>query len=639
MDVLDVVEYLAGKGVPASRGAGPEVVAHCVFCPDGDPKGKGKLYVNTETWLYDCKRCGAQGNRRTLLDYYGDADEIEHAGNPSAVRQLLAEAVDLAHEMLLTNDKVMTRLLDRGLAPETILAKKYGYVPMNVGLTRMLPTFAAGKASRVDLVKSGLLTVGGKEFFNDSITIPYWSHGSVVQVREKRPDGKYRTLGGDHARLYNADSLRAADDVLVTEGEFDADIVEQELSTSADAKLRMTAVVGLPGAGSWPDGFESYFAQAKRVFVGLDPDDTGRQYAAKMRELLGTKARVVELPRELPKCDWTDYLRPKTPANPHGGHTWRDIRDLLNDADLAGKRMFTVGEARTSWSRQRSDQPGIELGFPMLDAVIRPGLKPGQIFIPLAKTGTGKSVWLSNVVHNIRSRRVLYVSLEMTKAEVFEHLRRIHHFWFPEAGPEEFDEAYARLRIVDQNRLRPGDLAAMCAEYREDVGAEPEVMVVDYLQYFSRGFRGTTAYERVSEATLEIKAIAKQEGLGVIIPSQVNREAKDGQPLDSDDARDSGVIEETGDFLLSLFRPDHIINKDGQPAVATGTFNMQLLKSRHGGKGRLFNARISNLSLVVVDVFDRKHAAMVDIENSKYREGLHYDDYRDVSIQHALPIS
>lgn len=629
MEDLDLVGYLTSKGLQTYTAAGPEVTVHCLFCPDGDPKGKGKLYLNTETWLWECKRCTASGNRRTLLEEFGDKDELSYLeGTDPAVRmRILHEATELAHEMLLANDGQLEYLLARGLSAETIVTARFGYVPKNVGISQMLPS----QPSKRDLISAGLLTVGGSEFFNDSLTIPYFSHGHVIQIREKKANGKYRTTGGDHARLYNADAVQAATDIIITEGEYDARILAQELATASDPALRLTGVVGLPGAGSWPANFETYFDLARRVFIALDPDDTGRQYAVKLKALLGTKARLIELPRQLPKCDWTEYLKPKTASNPHGSHTWRDIKNLVIEADLAGKRMFGMSEARAKWSYRDAHQAGIKLGFPGLDSVIRPGLKPGQVMIPLSKTGTGKSVFLSNVIHNVRGRRVLYISLELTVAEIFEHLRRIHHFWHRHDTETQMDGAYANLRVVDQNRLSQSDLATLVHEFTEDVGEAPELLIIDYLGYYARGFRGASAYEKVTAATMEIKAIAKENDCAVIVPAQVNRGAKDGQPLDADDARDSGVIEETGDFVISLFRPDAAVLDNGEMPMPTGAFNMGLLKSRHGGKGRSFTLKFSNLSLVIVDSLDRKATNRVDQENAMYRAGTNYDDYRRVA--------
>ena len=64
---MDLSAYLSSKGVRTFKAAGVEITAHCWWCDDGNHKGKGKLYLNTENWLYSCKRCDAHGNRKTLL--------------------------------------------------------------------------------------------------------------------------------------------------------------------------------------------------------------------------------------------------------------------------------------------------------------------------------------------------------------------------------------------------------------------------------------------------------------------------------------------------------------------------------------------------------------------------------------------
>lgn len=633
---LDLITYLTEKGLQVHRASGSEVTVHCLWCADGDPKGKGRLYLNTESWLYECKRCLEKGNRRTLLAYFGDEDEIQHAAgsDPMLRRQILTEAAALAHEMLLSNNKHIEYLLGRGISAEMIVNSQLGYVPANVGLSDNLP--GRERYTYKDLIGAGLVTVSGREFFNDAITIPYFSHGTVVQIRAKDVEGKYRTTAGDYVRLYNADALFGADSVLVTEGEFDSLAVRSQIGWSDDRNLQSLAVVGLPGAGSWPEGLVQSLNQAGKVFVGLDPDEVGVKAAEKLKGELGTKARLVQLPKGEPKTDWTDWFKPRTAGNPHGGHDWRDLRDLLTESDLAGKEMFSIADAAAKWRKRQVEAPGIKLGWPSLDSVIRPGIKPGQIVMPLAKSGTGKTVFLSNIAHNLRERRVLYVSLEMTASEVFEHMRRIHHFWYPKATYDDLVRDYARLQIVERNRIGRGDLGQLIAEYREITGDSPELIIVDYLQYYARGFRAGSMYERVSDAAMELKAVAKEESVAIICPSQVNRGADHGKPLTADDARDSGVVDETGDFVLSLFRPDQLVNPNdptGALPFQTGAFNVGLLKSRHGGKGRVFNLRMSLMSLVITDtVFDKAASARIDQENALIAQGMHYDDYRKASI-------
>jgi len=619
----DLVSYLGTKGVQVRKANGAEIVVHCFFC--NEEKRQPKLYLNSESWLYDCKLCGETGNKKTLLRHFGDKDDDEvgylPGQDPAARRRVLKVAAAHAHELLLDNDTMLAYLLERGLDPETIVENQIGYVPPNLGFARSLDD----DFTIADLIGAGLLNPNGAEFLNNSLTIPYFHHGSVVQLRAKDMEGSYRTAGGENVRLYNEDALQGADRALICEGEFDALIVQQFLAASGDPVARSLAVVAIPGASALPDNMPTMFSTMKRVYIGLDPDVPGQKGTARLKEAFGSQARVAELPRGGDtKCDWTEYLREKNEAHPWGGHTWRDVLSILAEADLVGKRVFSIAEAQYKWEQDRIERPGIKLGYPSLDSRIKPGLRPGQLMIPLAKTGTGKTVFLANIANNTRRYRTLFLSLELTAVELYGMLRRIHFFHNPE-GDTSITDDYKWLRIVDENRVRQSEMATLVAEYTEDVGAPPELLVVDYLGYYARGFAGGSPYEKTSDAVMALKAEAKHNDLAVIAPHQVSRKGKDGMPLEADDARDSGVVEETGDFVMSLFRPDQAISSED---AITGAFNIQLLKSRHGGKGHSANLRFSNLSLAIVDALDRKAANRVDQENTLYQAGMDYEEYR-----------
>jgi len=619
VDTMDLAEYMRSKGLQVFRAAGPEITVHCPFCPDGNPRGKGKLYLNTETWLWECKRCTEAGNRKTLLRHYGDEDQAVYAPgeDPSVRRRILQLATDRAAEMLANNDAMLSYLLRRGLSAETIVEARYGYVPRNFNLSQSLgDTFAV-----TDLQKAGLLN-NGREFFAGRITIPYLSRGSVIQLRAKDPEGKYFTPAGDTVRLYNADSLADAEDVLITEGEFDAKIAEQVLASAADPRGRGIAVVGLPGANSLPLNFESYFTQAKRVYLGLDPDDVGRRAAVKIKELLGSKARIVELPADLPKCDWTEFINGRSAGA-------REVLELLSNA--SGKRLWDVADAAARRRKLATAKPGIKTGYPALDAILSPGMTPGQVMIPLANTGTGKTVFLNNLAWNMRSRRMLLITMEQTAAENYDVLRRIAHFHDPLGDDEAIHRHLPYLRIVDENQLSSEDFALLVEEYADDVGERPEIVTVDYLGYYARGIRGNDRYDKVSNAVMQLKAEAKKHEVVVIVPSQVNRGAEAGKPLDADDARDSGVIEETADYLLSLYRPDLAVGNVNQ----TGSFNVGVLKSRRGGAGKVISLKASAASLVIVDQSDRKAVARVDIENARYYRGETYAQIYRSQVEEA----
>ncbi len=633
-------EYLSSKNIRTWQAAGAEVTAHCFFLCDTD-KNKGKLYLNSESWLWDCKRCGTQGGRRRLLEHFGDEDTTTWlpGANPVTRMQLLADYAAMAAKLLEHNEDKLRYLLGRGLSPETIVEAQLGYVPDRFSICGSLDSY-----SRKDFETAGVLSRGA-EFHSGRITIPYLDRGQVLQIRGKEITGRYWTPAGDSVRLYRAEHLRGAETVIITEGEFDALILAQALRRNPHSPNHQAAVVGLPGAGAWPggkDGFGDYFREAKRVYIGLDADDTGVREAGKLKEALGSKARIVVLPgHDQVKVDWTEFLRRADDDHPAGGHTANDVDELLAEADRTGRRIYSIGDAAVKWRKEKEERPGLKLGFQTLDAVIAPGLRPGNVCVAMAKTGAGKTIFLANLDYNLRSRRVLHITLENTVSEVYELLRRIYRFWHPGAEDAQLTQAMPNLRIVDSNRLSMDDMATLVEEYTADVGEPPEVVQVDYLGYLARGQRGTSPYEKVSEAIMQLKAMAKAHEFAVIVPHQPSRAAQDGMPFSGDEARDSGVVEETADFMLGLYRPADATDKTRtSTAGATGwELVCQIIKSRRGGKGRSIRLAVSPASLVIADQTDAHALQRIQLETTAINQGYTYDDVarsdRTAALQRA----
>jgi hypothetical protein len=630
----DLTAYLIDKGHQVYRAAGQEITAHCWFCPDGDPRGKGKLYFNTESWLWDCKRCGKQGNRKTLLAEFGDHDDTTYlpGSDPGMRRKALSEAVAVAEEALFNNAKRLEELSARGLSMETVVDARLGLAPKNWSLSRILRT----TNTIADLKAAGLINEHGHDTFDGHLLIPFFSHGDVVQIRGRAVAGqteKYKTPPGDAPRLFNADALHGARQAILVEGEFDALILQQHLRNCQDPVWRETAVVAISGSG-YPTGLASYFEACTKVYLAMDPDDAGEKHAVRIKELLGSKARRVELPRSLPKCDWTEYLRPKTEQHPHGGHTWRDVVELLEIADASGRRLYTVGDAYRQHSQIEAERGGIYLGFQSLDALIGPGVKPGQIVIPIARTGVGKSNFLFNVIWNLRERPQLLISLEMTAPEVYARLRMLAHFWAPLATDREIQGLLSNLRIYDQ-RMKYGDLPRLVEEFREETGLHPHVVHVDYIGYYAQNVAGSSQYERTTKAVIGLKEEAKACEVVMVAPHQAGRSNQDGTPVAASDARDSGAIEDTADIMLGLYRPSDHADRESDPNVTDGVLRLQVLKNRNGRKGSSLTLAYSYASLVLVDGADRANRHWVDQENTLIFRGETYDKVRRMRMHHA----
>ena len=624
---MDWAAYLTSKGIHGRPATGAEVAYPCFFdCNEPSGSRKRKLYVNSDTGLYSCKVCVSEGNGVSLMKHFGDEPEsTDNAPGVGRRSEVLEEATRIGEKTLAGYDDALLYLLGprRGLSPETVVARRLGYASRQWPLTKQLPE----GFKRDDLVAAGVLAKGQDgsyyEYYQDRILIPYIENGRVVQLRGKDIFGRYYTPIGDAVRLYNVDSLKGATEAILVEGEFDCMVLADLLATSDDPRIASIAVVGLAGTGALPDDFDSRLAHLKRVWIGTDPDEPGRKAAEKLHERIGERAFIMQWPEELlgraeadglalKDLDWTTWLA-KYDA------TWQEVAAQLR----VPSRLTTAAEALVRYRNRPTH--GMKLGFAGLDAAFLPGLLPGQVMVMLAKTGVGKTVLLCNLAYNMRHRRVLFITLEMTAEEIWVRIARIFRFYEPFASDETIAAAYQHLRICDANRLSEADFERLVSEYTEDVGEKPEVAFVDYLGYYARGRKGGSQYEKVTDAIMQLKAEAKKHGFSIITPAQVNRIAKDGKPLDTDDARDSGAIEETADLLVGVWRADDALDM-GAPAVPSGKLHLKILKSRHGNRDRTFLLQMGLMSLVVVDEATRE-AEKAQRETQAVFRGQTYEDW------------
>jgi 5S rRNA maturation endonuclease (ribonuclease M5) len=629
---VDWLTYLSGKGYTGRRATGSEVAYPCFFdCNEPADSRKRKLYVNADTGLYSCKVCVSEGNHVQLMRHFGDEPE-KTPDTPTIGRrsEVLECATVVGEQMLANNDDVLDYLLGprRGLSPEAIVNRRLGYAPRQWPLTKQLPEEKGFTLK--DVRSAGLLgtrrndqgeETGTYEYYLDRVLIPYIENGRVVQLRGKDIFGRYYTPEGDPVYLYNVDSLKGATEAVIVEGEFDCIMLAELLATSSDERIRSMAVIGLAGTGALPEDFDRRLADLKRVFIATDPDDAGRKAADKLKERLGDRGVIMSWPAGLQK----DWLAAGKQLKDLDWTTW--IHQLGASVEEVGECLKVRGRLKSVMQalvgHRSRPTSGLKTGFSGLDAAFLPGLLPGQVMVMLAKTGVGKTVLLCNLAYNLRRRRVLFITLEMTAEEIWVRLARIYRFYEPFASDESIAAAYSNLRICDANRLDEAAFLALVEEFTEDVGDRPEIAFVDYLGYYARGRKGGSQYEKVTDAIMQLKAEAKSHGLIIVTPAQVNRLAQDGKPIDTDDARDSGAIEETADLLVGVWRSDDALDVMGLP---NAKLHMKILKSRHGNKDRVFLMQMGLHSLVVVDDTSPQ-ADKAKRESDSIFRGETYDQY------------
>lgn len=275
-----------------------------------------------------------------------------------------------------------------------------------------------------------------------------------------------------------------------------------------------------------------------------------------------------------------------------------------------------------------SKERGVQCGqIGELDQLLGP-VKPKQLVILAARPGMGKTaVALSYGLGAAqKGHGVLFVSLEMSSRELAG--RMVADLCFD----QEVDLPYNAVRdgalnaeqrdwigkaqefagelpfqVIDTGSLTIARLGMLVRAHQRRMqanGHKLECVIVDYLQLL-QGDRRASAYERISEVSMGLKALAKDCGVGIIALAQLSRavEQRDDKRPQLSDLRDSGQIEQDADAVLFLLRDEYYLRQsepepydakfgDWQCAMADakGKIEFILAKRRNGTTGTAVGA-------------------------------------------------
>lgn len=596
----EIESYLISKGWTFKQATGGNIHGPCWFHGE-DPSRPGRLYINADDSAdvlgkFICFVCGETGALNKIRKHFGDEPLTTNKHVLSENRSaILEEAAEYYHQNLLTNDDALVYLIEeRGLLFETIEKHKLGWADGN-----LLQHLISKGFNEQDIRKTHLVASNNKDFFNQMITIPYHTVGRVTQIRGKQIGGKYKGTPQQDAALFNSDCTLNYDNtesIVICEGEFDTMVLTQ-LGYNA---------IGVPGAQVWKEYWTEYLTNFKKYVICFDNDDTGRKSAEKLSSALGPASKIVELP-----AHDTEKDEPKNdPSHLVVNLGWRreDFDRLFVGAK--GGLLVSVDDAKREWDEYQeliSSGAAVQFGIELLDRAIEPGLMPAQVCVIIAKTGVGKTLTLLNTFERIRMSQddvdILFVSLEQTRGEWFDRARRIHSFYNLDANDSDVMDFYRdHLTIIDKNRITEDELVQCIEQYELEKGKKPALIAVDYLGYWARSFKGE-AYERTSAAIMALKAIAKDTRIPIMAPHQVSRMAETGEEPTLNSLRDSGVVEETADFVFALWTPDQ--RKNTNKEDRTGEILWKILKSRHGGVGTKVSLQFDPLTLAMVPKGDK----------------------------------
>lgn len=311
---------------------------------------------------------------------------------------------------------------------------------------------------------------------------------------------------------------------------------------------------------------------------------------------------------------------------------------LLGEAEQA---ILRIGEGRAnagsiaSWNQsvweslhnlQRClEHPGELLGqstgFKGLDAMTG-GLQRGSMFTLAGRPSMGKTALAMNIAECVARRRmitgepmptpsgasehsnVLIFSMEMPLQQLMKRMlcgiakvssRDLEHgnYLNKQYVLARLEEAAKVLREMslfcdDQGGL---DVTELRARARHIHKKHPlDLIVIDYLQLLSyREFASQGQQVMISKISGEIKAMAKELNVPVLVLSQLNRSTEtrggDERPRNSD-LRDSGAIEQDSDVIALLRRPCFMSSRVPEHEDKTLAI-VEVSKNRNGPTGEV----------------------------------------------------
>lgn len=281
----------------------------------------------------------------------------------------------------------------------------------------------------------------------------------------------------------------------------------------------------------------------------------------------------------------------------------RSGRSIANEPKRIGE--ILVNDVMPKVSRLaagETDDKGIETGYKLLDKTLS-GFNKGNLIVVGARPAMGKTNIAVNFARNIslfQDRTVVMFSLEMSKAEIAERFLSLdsdvpgEKFHTGELSMQEWKEVGMSVGRYKNAQLYIDDTSMITVpELKSRVRRIPgvDVVIIDYLGLIKPSEKKENRVNEVASITRELKMMAKELGIPVIVCAQLNRAAgengKARMPVLTD-LRESGSIEQDADVVLFLHRDIYYQRNQGEDAgpeeqTADPTAaKLIIAKNRHG---------------------------------------------------------
>ena len=265
-----------------------------------------------------------------------------------------------------------------------------------------------------------------------------------------------------------------------------------------------------------------------------------------------------------------------------------DSTDVLSEAE---KAIYEIGEKGTTGglenmgvafneamsifeeiNKDGDTKRGVRTGFIALDKKMG-GLQKTDLIILAARPGIGKTSLAMNIVTNAAiedKAKCAIFSLEMGREQLAQRmLCSVAGVDMGRARTGELTEqdwvklwkaqkklADTQIYCDDNSMNKPSQILAKCRKLKRERGLD--LVVVDYLQLMTGDIKTDNRQNEVSDMSRQMKILAKEIDVPVIVLSQLSRavqQRQDHRPMLSD-LRESGSIEQDADIVIFIDKKD-----------------------------------------------------------------------------------
>ena len=247
----------------------------------------------------------------------------------------------------------------------------------------------------------------------------------------------------------------------------------------------------------------------------------------------------------------------------------------------------------------KSGITGISTGLEKLDDAMN-GIQRKEMTVFAARPSMGKTAFSLELIKNMEAN-ILYVQLDMSINSMIQRMmgantginsgkisrgRLNDGQWTVLSEVSNYLSNKKNIFFYQPKKPTISKIMAKAKEIKIKEGLD--IIIIDHIGKIIPETKGTK-YEQMTTISNELKRIAIELDIGMIVLCQLNREVEkryDKKPKLSD-LRDSGAIEEDADNIGLLYREGYYKEREGGKALKNDILELSFLKVRNGQLGNI----------------------------------------------------